>query len=246
MINAMNRRIIHVSQTDSTNRYLHDLKSEGEEMIVVVADYQTAGRGQGSNSWESEPGKNLLVSVRVLPTMVPPKHQFILSEAGALAVGDALAAYTDDITLKWPNDIYWHDRKISGTLIETTVSGMGLATCTFGIGINVNQQEFHSDAPNPVSLRQILGHEVPVEEVLHRVLDALEAHLTPVWSGNFRSVSDCYHQHLYRRHGFHPYNDAQDTFMAELLRVEDDGHLFLRDTAHHIRRYAFKEVTFII
>ena len=102
MINAMNRRIIHVSQTDSTNRYLHDLKSEGEEMIVVVADYQTAGRGQGSNSWESEPGKNLLVSVRVLPTMVPPKHQFILSEAGALAVGDALAAYTDGITLKWP------------------------------------------------------------------------------------------------------------------------------------------------
>lgn len=242
----MNRRIIHIPQTDSTNRYIHDLQTEGEDMAVVVADYQTAGRGQGSNSWESEPGKNLLMSIRVNPTMVPPRSQFILSEAGALAVGDALAHYTEGISLKWPNDIYWKDRKISGTLIETSVSGMGLAACTFGIGININQQSFHSDAPNPVSLWQIIGHEVPVEEVMNHVLDALEVQLALIWAGDFRSVSDRYHQHLYRRQGFHPYSDVQGAFMAEILRVEDDGHLVLRDTDGHLRQYAFKEVTFII
>ena len=242
----MNRRIIHISQTDSTNRYLHDLRPEGEEMTVVVADYQTAGRGQGSNSWESEPGKNLLMSIRVHPTMVPPNRQFVLSEAGALAVGDALAAYTDGITLKWPNDIYWNDRKISGTLIETSVSGMGLASCTFGIGTNVNQQVCRSDAPNPVSLWQILGHEVPVEEVMNNLLDALEEHLAPIWAGDFHSVSESYHQRLYRRQGFYPYSDDNGQLMAELLHVEDDGHLVLRDTTGRIRQYAFKEVTFVI
>jgi len=242
----MTRRIIHIAQTDSTNRYLHDIMTEGEDMTVVVTDYQTAGRGQGSNSWESEEGKNLLMSIRVRPTMVPPRNQFILSEAGALAVGKALAAYADGISLKWPNDIYWNDKKISGTLIETTVSGLALATCTFGIGINVNQQVFHSDAPNPVSLYQILGHEVPVEEVMYHVLDALESELSLIWTGDSRSVTDRYHQHLYRRQGFHPYSDAQGPFMAELLHVEDDGHLVLRDTTGLIRQYAFKEVAYMI
>ena len=242
----MKRRLIHLQETDSTNRYLHDLRSEGEDMTVVVANYQSAGRGQGSNSWESEPGKNLLMSIRVHPTMVPPINQFILSEAGALAVGETLDAYTEGISLKWPNDIYWNDQKISGTLIETSVCGMGLASCTFGIGINVNQRVFLSDAPNPVSLWQILGHEVPVEEVMNSLLDALEAHLAPIWVGDFRSVSERYHQRLYRRQGFHPYSDANGPFMAELLHVEDDGHLVLRDTTGSIRQYAFKEVTFVI
>lgn len=242
----MHRRIIHLSQTDSTNRYLHDLKSEGEDMTVVVADYQTAGKGQGSNSWESEAGKNLLMSIRVQPTMVPPNKQFILSEAGALAVGEALATYTDGISLKWPNDIYWHDRKISGTLIQTAVSTQGLTSCIFGIGINVNQQTFHSDAPNPVSLWQILGREVPVEEVMLRVLDALDRELAHVWAEEFTVVRERYHQHLYRREGFYPYQDASGKFMAEIVCVENDGHLVLRDIHSCQRQYAFKEVTFCL
>lgn len=242
----MTRQIIHITQTDSTNRYLHDLPGGKEDMTVVVADFQTAGKGQGSNSWESEPGQNLLMSVRIHPTMVPPRTQFLLSEAGALAVGDTLSAYTGGIALKWPNDIYWNDHKISGTLIETAVNSTGLATCMFGIGINVNQRVFRSDAPNPVSLWQILGHEVPVAEVMHRVLDALEAQLIPIWAGDFHLVSELYHQRLYRRLGFHPYQDGRGAFDAEILRVEDDGHLVLRDTAGVIRQYAFKEVSFVL
>ena len=261
----MQRHIIHLHQTDSTNRYLRDLHEQredgfssptnhpvspcegsGEGMTVVVADYQTAGRGQGTNSWESEDGKNLLMSVRISLSSFPANRQFILSEAGALAVGRALGLYTGGITLKWPNDIYWRDYKISGTLIETAVGGGGLRSCLFGIGINVNQQVFRSDAPNPVSLFQILGHEVPVEEVMEAVLDALDEELTAVLHGAAGETRERYHASLYRRQGFHAYRDSRGLFEAEILEVEDDGHLILRDRKGCVRSYAFKEVEFII
>lgn len=240
----MQRHIIHLRQTDSTNRYLHDLPDDGKGMTVVVADYQTAGRGQGTNSWESEPGQNLLMSVRIHPSAVPPVQQFILSEAGALALGRALAAYTDGISLKWPNDIYWSDRKISGTLIETAVGHGGISRCIYGIGLNVNQRVFRSDAPNPVSLRQITGQAHDVDKVMHRVLDALEEELAIVAAGRFDEIRHRYHQALYRRSGFHAYSDENGIFRAQLVGVEDDGHLVLRDEQGQHRRYAFKEVAF--
>ena len=241
----MRRTIIHLRETDSTNRYLRELPDDGADMTVVYADFQTAGKGQGSNSWESQPGQNLLMSVRVRPTMVPPTQQFILSEAGALALGRVLSTYADDITLKWPNDIYWRDRKMSGTLIETAVGSHGLRRCIYGIGLNVNQQVFVSDAPNPVSLRQATGLELDVEQVMLQVLDALEEELAIVVSGRFDDIRRRYHQALYRRTGLHAYRDGEGTFMAELVAVEDDGHLVLRDEQGRQRRYAFKEVAFV-
>ena len=108
-----------MQEADSTNTFLKGMKNCDDDTIVVaVADYQTAGRGQGTHTWESEPGKNLLFSMLMTPTWVPVRQQFLLSEAGALAVKEALDTYTDGITLKWPNDVYWNDKKISGTLIE--------------------------------------------------------------------------------------------------------------------------------
>ena len=250
----MKRRIIHLQQTDSTNRYLHDLPDDGYDLTAVYADFQTAGRGQGSNTWESEPGKNLLMSVRIRPTSVPPAEQFILSEAGALALGKALSAYTgditlkwpNDITLKWPNDIYWRDFKISGTLIETAVSSCGISRCIYGIGLNVNQRTFLSDAPNPISLFQATGCEHDVEEVMLRVLDALEEELGIVAKGQYDDIRLRYHQMLYRRTGSHRYRDEHGLFEAEMVGVEDDGHLVLRDGQGRIREYAFKEVAFVI
>lgn len=162
----MEKKIIRLKEVDSTNAFLKNLGTYDEDALTIaVADYQTAGRGQGVHTWESEPGKNLLFSMMMCPKWVPLRQQFLLSEAGALAVKDALDSYTDGITLKWPNDVYWYDKKISGTLIETAIDSKGIKRCIFGIGINVNQTEFHSDAPNPVSLAQILGHEVDREEV---------------------------------------------------------------------------------
>lgn len=240
-------KVIRLKEVDSTNRYLHDCQQLPDgQSVLVVADYQTAGRGQGSNTWESEPGKNLLFSLAIQPKFVPVRRQFLLAEAEALAIKEALDSYTDGITLKWPNDVYWQDRKISGTLIETSLSAGAVKRCVFGTGIDVNQREFYSDAPNPVSLYQILGHEVPLDELLQKVVNGITANLELLAENQFADISTRYHAALYRRTGYHKYQDAEGMFEAALVEVEDDGHLVLHDRQGHIRRYAFKEVTFVL
>ena len=243
----MNIKIIKVEQTDSTNRYLHDYSpAEDEDMTVAVASFQTAGRGQGSNKWESEQGKNLLFSILVHPHFVPVRMQFVLSMAESLAVKEVLDAYTEGITVKWPNDIYWHDRKICGTLIECRLSSGGLKDCILGTGINVNQRAFISDAPNPVSLFQILGHDTDMDALLQSVIDRFAAYLSLLLDGAYGTVNALYTSALYRLHGFHKYKDDAGEFEAAVVEVEDDGHLVLRDRAGRILRYMFKEVKFII
>ena len=113
--------------------------------------------------------------------------------AGAIAIKEALETYVDGITLKWPNDVYWNDKKISGTLIETSIDSKGIKTCIFGIGINVNQEAFHSDAPNPVSLRQILGHEVDKDELLQKVIGGFRRYYELLRRADYMDVSGIYH-----------------------------------------------------
>nr|WP_302687100.1 biotin--[acetyl-CoA-carboxylase] ligase [uncultured Prevotella sp.] len=242
----MKTKIIRLEEIDSTNRYLKNYREEGdEEMIVAVADYQAAGKGQGTHTWESEKGKNLLFSIKVYPHWIPVRRQFVLSMAGALAVKDALDSYVENITLKWPNDVYWNDKKISGTLIENTIDSKGIKSCVFGIGLNVNQLVFHSDAPNPVSLAQILGHEVDRDEVLKKILDGFEKYYELLRRADYMDVSGIYHLSLYRRKGFHPYRDANGEFEGALVEVEDDGHLILHDRQGRIRSYAFGEISIV-
>ena len=231
----MKCKIVHLAETDSTNRWLRE--QGGEENMLVWTDFQTAGRGCGTNTWESARGQNLLCSLLIHPVEVRPSEQFRISMAISLAIVDALACYTDGLSIKWPNDIYWHDRKICGILIENRLSGGVIKDCIIGVGLNVNQQQFVSDAPNPVSLRQILGHDVEREDVLRRIVDGFK--IDEDDGPRYRSL-------LYRRTGFHPYKDADGDFEAELIDVEDDGHLLLKDRAGRKRRYAFKEVNFRI
>ena len=231
----MKCKIVHLAETDSTNRWLRE--QGGEENMLVWTDFQTAGRGCGTNTWESACGQNLLFSLLIHPVTVRPSEQFRISMAISLAIVDALACYTDGLSIKWPNDIYWHDRKICGILIENRLSGGVIRDCIIGVGLNVNQQQFVSDAPNPVSLRQILGHDVEREEVLRRIVEGFK--IDEDDGPRYRSL-------LYRRIGFHPYRDADGDFEAELIDVEDDGHLLLKDRAGRKRRYAFKEVNFRI
>ncbi len=241
----MEEKIIRLKEIDSTNRFLRELKDEQEdEMVVAVADFQTAGKGQGLHTWESEAGKNLLFSIKVHPRWVPVRQQFLLSMAGAIAIKEALETYVDGITLKWPNDVYWNDKKISGTLIETSIDSKGIKTCIFGIGINVNQEAFHSDAPNPVSLRQILGHEVDKDELLQKVIGGFRRYYELLRRADYMDVSGIYHLSLYRRKGFHRYEDADGDFEGAFVEVEDDGHLILHDKQGVIRSYSFGEVKF--
>ena len=233
----MEWKIVHIAQTNSTNQWLRE--QGGEEDMVVWADYQTAGRGQGSNHWESERGKNLTFSMLIHPQGIPANRQFSISMAVSLAICEALGQHIGDLSIKWPNDIYWRNGKICGILIENTLHGTMIRDCIIGVGLNVNQRTFQSDAPNPVSLWQICEYETDCELLLKGILRSFGKYLG-------QDVKEQYISMLYRRRGFHPYADQQGAFMAEIVDVEDDGYLLLRDDNGLQRRYAFKEVTYII
>ncbi|GAA6530308.1 biotin--[acetyl-CoA-carboxylase] ligase [Segatella asaccharophila] len=242
----MKTKIIKLKETDSTISYLKNYQPQvDEEMTVVVADYQSAGRGQGTNSWESDPGKNLLFSILVHPVNVPVARQFLLSMAGAVALKQVLDQYAGVFTMKWPNDIYWRDKKISGTLIDTSLSRQHIRDCIFGIGIDVNQTEFHSDAPNPISLCQITGKEISREDLLKKIIKTFQDVLKMIDDGDYTDIAALYHQSLYHGKGYHRFQDQKGIFEAGIVEVEDDGHLVLHDHEGVIREYAFKEVRFL-
>ena len=240
-----------LKETTSTNDYLAHLckESKAKEFYTVIAESQTKGKGQRGNSWEAEAGKNLTFSTVLYPTALEANKQFCLSMLAALACHEALDNYIDGFSIKWPNDIYWKDKKIGGILIENELEGKYIVQTIIGIGLNINQEVFHSDAPNPVSLKQILGVEVKLQEVLMKVVHGIIGgyrQLETNFDVTLQAISTLYRKHLYRREGMFPYRDAQGEFMAEYQDVELDGHLILKDEQGTLRRYAFKEVNFIL
>lgn len=192
---AMTIERIAFTEIDSTNNYLLQHADEHQaEMTVVSADHQTSGRGQGDHRWESTSGQNLLFSILTHPHYVAAQEQQLLSMAGALALRDVLMPLVGDIRLMWPNDIYWREKKLCGTLIETHLAGKQIKDCVFGIGLNVNQTEFFSDAPNPVSLKQILGHDVERESLLQQVLEAFHRRMNQLRNGQQAALRQEYEQ----------------------------------------------------
>ena len=244
--------LIDLKETDSTNRYLTQLCNQEQvaEYTIVRADYQTAGKGQRGNTWESERGRNLMFSFVLYPTFLKASRQFLLSQLTALAVQETLDSWTEDIRIKWPNDIYWKEKKICGMLIENELSANGIARSIVGIGLNINQDDFRSDAPNPISLKQITGQEHDRTEILNGIMTRVKHYYQELQgpdSGKIASdITQAYHQALFRREGWHPYEDVSGRFMARLLRVEEDGRYVLRDEAGKERGYLFKEVQYIL
>ena len=261
-------RLIRLAETASTNSWLMQAIEHGEalaDLTVVCADRQTAGRGQVGRGWESEPGRNLTFSMLLRPVWLRPARQFVLSEAVALAVADALdaalAPYVAEGTVvlpraavKWPNDVYLGDRKACGILIESRLVGARLAETVVGIGINVNQTEWRSGAPNPVSLRQLLAEagmdatsdlDALLCDVTQRIADAYRRLPDPVEA---EAVHRRYASRLYRCEGLHPYVDVAtgEAFDARIAAVEPDGPLVLEDADGRRRRYMFKEVHFVL
>ena len=159
----MKWKIIHINETDSTNRYLRESDVDGD--VCVWADYQTAGRGCGTNTWESERGKNLLFSMMIHPVDVPVNKQFVVSMAVANSIATVVAKYVKDVSVKWPNDIYAGDKKLCGILIENRLQGDVIKDSIIGVGLNVNQLCFVSDAPNPISLANLTGRQFDREAV---------------------------------------------------------------------------------
>lgn len=243
----MAMQIIRLKETESTNDFLLDIAVRQPEWEgVVISDFQSSGKGMGTNRWESEKGKNLLFSILLHPTWLPVHCQYLLSMTEAVAICDVLRQYADGITIKWPNDIYWRDYKLSGTRIDANISGSGINDMIIGTGININQKEFVSDAPNPVSLTQITGTELDREKILMEILDRFYIYLNSLKEGNHDDITKRYHNSLYRKDGLYKYRDSNGEFLASIERVMPNGTLRLKTEDGEIKEFMFKEVEFII
>lgn len=242
--------IITVDSTPSTNSLLASMALKAPHGTVVSAVAQTAGRGQRGNSWEAEPGRNLTFSLLLKDTGIDAAEQFIISQMVALGVAETLAGLLPDreVEVKWPNDIYVGDRKICGILIECSLSGREVSRAICGIGINVNQLEFLSDAPNPVSLRQLTGLTYPLGPLLEDVTSRILT-LAAAPRGEWPGLRARYERRLYRSEGFHPFREASSgrKFDGKIVGIAPTGHITIADSEHPDTpaTYAFKEVVFL-
>ena len=237
----------------STNTYLRELNGGDPDYDyeVAVASFQTAGRGQKGNTWESEAGKNLLFSILAHPQGIKVQEQFYISEAIALAVSDSVIAavgaeYADGVSVKWSNDVYWNDFKMAGILIENTLQGDRILDTVAGVGLDVNQEVFVSDAPNPISLKNITGREFDLDalliDIIERFIGYMEAGTTEL-----RNKTDkLYRSRLYRREGYHKFRDGNGIFEACIEGIRPDGCLMLQTRNGEHRTYEFKQVQFIL
>ena len=243
--------IIRIKETDSTILELGRMLEQGpvEECIVVVAENQTAGRDQAGNSWESESGKNLLFSLLLYPEFLNVQHCFMLSKLTANCIKQVLDKYISDVTIKWPNDIYYQDKKITGILIENAIVNNQLSQVIIGVGININQEIFTGVAPNPVSLKQILGVDTDIDLILTEIIDRMLSSYESLKNGKpdiYDSINRYYHESLYRKSGMYVFSDKNGLFKARIDSVANYGGLSLVTESGETREYFFKEVSFVI
>lgn len=234
-----------IKQIHSTNALLWELIREKNpiEGFVVRTDYQTAGKGQAGNSWESEKGKNLLFSMVLYPHHIAPASQFLLSQLVSVAIKNVLDKFVDNITVKWPNDIYHNDSKIGGILIENSLQGTTFKSVVIGVGLNINQKLFRSNAPNPVSLIQITGRRLNRKQLLQQISKSILDLYHELDADKIRAI---YNGSLYRKTGFHEYNASGEVFSARIISIHPDGQLELETRNGERKKFYFKEVQFVL
>jgi len=241
--------IIHVPETESTNIYAIELLSHNRpvEGSVIITDHQTKGKGLDSNSWESEKGKNLTFSIILYPQFTAEK-QFILNKAVSLGIYDMLVDELPDqnVSIKWPNDIYIGDKKTCGILIQNSIMGKYFDYVVAGIGLNVNQTRFLSNAPNPVSLKLASGKDYNTDEILHKLLAGVFKRYTQVNTPEARTIELEYQQALYRLMEWHYYTVKGKKIYARITGTNEYGQLLLDSATGQVLVCDLKEVSYEI
>lgn len=239
-------KIDKVSETLSTNELLKNLAEKGPlpEGYTVMAVAQTAGRGQIGASWESQPGQNLTFSVLLRPDFLKAEKMFMVSKVVALALTDYLASTGGIFKIKWPNDIYHFDSKICGILIENQLMGSQIVYSIIGIGLNVNQEAFISDAPNPISMFNIFDRKFDLNEELAKLLEQIGLWYQMLADGWEEKINDTYLKRLYRKGELCDFvTPSGERFRGQIENVEPNGRLTIESNGGK-RYFWFKEVSF--
>ena len=243
-----NYSFIHLKMVDSTNAYLLE-KPESERVGTVAwANRQTAGKGMGSNTWESAPGLNLTFSMGIETSFLEAKDQFLLSQAVPLGLLDALDSLlpAKELSVKWPNDLYYGSRKLCGILINSTIHGTMMGVSVVGIGLNVNQLEFHDWPTHPISMKMILGRDVALEPLLHQLVEAVDqkVHLLKSEKG-VAAIKEAYLKRLYRYRIWSDYEVNGKKVRRFIVGIDPFGRLETLDEANRQCVYDIKEIKFL-
>lgn len=250
---------MYIKETHSTSTLLREQYTDAlPHLYTIRTDYQTAGRGQVGNTWESEKGKNLLFSTLLRHEELHATEQWRISMWVAITLWEVLAKHLgkERLTIKWPNDIYYGDKKLVGILIENALIGQYVEHSIVGIGVNVHQMNWQSNAPNPISMKEITGREYDIEGLLNEWICSMKS-----WKNSkIEDLSSAYLQHLYRREGWHEYVEREvsiaptaiaekgmrNTFLAKIVTVTEQGELILRLQDNAEKKYHFKQIRFVI
>ena len=242
------RNFLELPAVNSTNEYALTLlsKSKPPEGTVISTPNQYAGRGQIGSGWESTPGKNIAVSIILYPTFLPPNRQFILNQTISLAVSDLLGKYfTGAVKVKWPNDIYIHDKKAVGILIQNAISGTHMRSSIIGIGINVNQEKFSPEISNPTSFKLETGIENNISLLIAELCHFLENRYLKLKSGKLVPLQEDYLQRLYRyNEESHFQRQDGSVFKGTIIGISEIGELKI-ERRGTIESFGLKEIKFL-
>ena len=227
-------KIFHFDEINSTNVWLYDKMAENADIsdMVAVAAHQTAGRGMDKNQWESEAGKNLLFSIALNVNFLEAENQFKISQAVSVAIVETLSHYVDNqqLFIKWPNDIYFGDKKLVGMLIQNTIEGQMMGTTIIGIGLNVNQLQFSKDIPNPISLKMITGKDFDLENLLNSLITNIKNAVESLRSEkNREDINSKYISKLYRYQKWAEFIYQNQVKMLIITGFDKYGRLLLHD-----------------
>jgi BirA family biotin operon repressor/biotin-[acetyl-CoA-carboxylase] ligase len=241
--------LVILKEAASTNNYLKELLSNSKPVAdgtVIMAESQYAGRGQQSNRWHSEAGKNLTFSLLLKTGFLALQQQFDLTRAISLGVVTGLQEATGlPIQIKWPNDIYYGDKKLGGILIENLVQGSTIKNSVIGIGLNINQESFPSEIPNPTSVKQILQKDYDLNALLSQICGYIEAWYLKLKAGKLDEIREQYLANLYwlnQQHNF--LSDDGEQFAGTITGVRNNGFLVL-STKNGEKEFTLKQIQFL-
>jgi BirA family biotin operon repressor/biotin-[acetyl-CoA-carboxylase] ligase len=238
---------IFIEKLSSTNTHSSCLLRKGrvQEGTIVHTSFQTAGRGQPGNTWESQYGKNLLFSIILYPVTVRAENQFVISKMISLGIRDYLTAILPEVYIKWPNDIYVRNDKIAGILIENSIIRGEIENTIAGIGLNVNQDKFSKAVLNATSLKKLTGKESDLDGCLTAISKAIDLRYKQVLYGKNELLDNDYISSLYRFGDFYEFSDSNGMFEGKIIAVTGTGRLQIEDRRGRIYEYGFKEVDFL-
>ena len=238
----------HLQTIDSTNAYLQRMQLEADiRNHVVSTDEQTAGKGMGSNGWESAKGQNLTFSLALDTSFLPAERQFLLSQAVPLGIVKVLDGFlpVEKLFIKWPNDIYYDGHKLAGILINSTIKANMMDTSIIGIGMNVNQMKFQDWPTHPISLKQIMGKDYELQPLLEQIAESIVAEVERL-KKNSPAIEQDYLSRLFRYRTWADYRVGEKTLRLFMTGIDPFGRLLLVDKTNKPYCFDIKEIKFVI